>query len=52
MHAAVVPDSDMSQAEPIEHARKLIAGYKVPKRIELRSEPLPKSAAGSSSSAS
>jgi long-chain acyl-CoA synthetase len=27
-------------------ARSLIAGYKVPKTIELRSEPLPKSGAG------
>jgi len=29
-----------------EHCRRAIAGYKVPKRIELRTEPLPKSGPG------
>jgi len=33
-------------AELIRHCRTLIAGYKVPKRVELRREPLPKSGAG------
>jgi long-chain acyl-CoA synthetase len=29
-----------------DHARASIAGYKTPKRIEVRSEPLPKSGPG------
>jgi long-chain acyl-CoA synthetase len=32
--------------ELLDHCRAAIAAYKVPKRIELRSEPLPKSGAG------
>jgi long-chain acyl-CoA synthetase len=32
--------------ELIAHCRERIAGFKVPRRIELRTEPLPKSAAG------
>ncbi len=32
--------------ELIAHCRSLIAGYKVPKAIDMRSEPLPKSGAG------
>ena len=35
----------MSEAELIEHPREWIAGYKVPKSIELRTEPLPLSGA-------
>jgi long-chain acyl-CoA synthetase len=46
VHAVVVPRVDVDEAELLRHCRALIAGYKVPKRIELRSEPLPKSAAG------
>ena len=30
----------------IAHCRSLIASYKIPKAIDLRSEPLPKSGAG------
>jgi long-chain acyl-CoA synthetase len=30
----------------VAHCRQRIAGFKVPRRIELRAEPLPKSAAG------
>ena len=44
--AAVVPRSTVSEAELIEHCRASIAAYKVPKRVELRTEPLPKSGAG------
>src|SRR5207244_4372452 len=33
-------------AELMAHCRSLIAGYKIPKTIELREEPLPKSGAG------
>jgi long-chain acyl-CoA synthetase len=46
VHAVVVPRGEIEEAELIAHCRALIAGYKLPKRIELRSEPLPKSAAG------
>ena len=46
VHAVVVPRSPVSAPELIVHCRKFIASYKVPKTIELRSEPLPKSGAG------
>jgi long-chain acyl-CoA synthetase len=46
VHAVVVPRSPVSEEELIAHCRAAIAAYKVPKRIELRSEPLPKSGAG------
>jgi len=46
VHAVVVPAAPVSEAELLDHCRGLIAGYKVPKRIEVRTEPLPKSAAG------
>jgi long-chain acyl-CoA synthetase len=46
VHAVVVPRSSVTAEELIAHCRDAIAGYKVPKRIELRDEPLPKSGAG------
>jgi long-chain acyl-CoA synthetase len=46
VHAVVVPRSPVTEEELIAHCREAIAGYKVPKRIELRDEPLPKSGAG------
>jgi acyl-CoA synthetase (AMP-forming)/AMP-acid ligase II len=51
VHALVVvsPDDAVSAtlAEELrDHCRSSIAGYKVPKRIELRTEPLPKSGPG------
>jgi long-chain acyl-CoA synthetase len=52
VHAVVVPRPIEaggrlpSADELIAHCRTLIAGYKVPKAIELRDEPLPKSGAG------
>jgi acyl-CoA synthetase (AMP-forming)/AMP-acid ligase II len=46
VHAVVVPRAEVEEAELLGHCRALIAGYTVPKRIELRAEPLPKSAAG------
>jgi long-chain acyl-CoA synthetase len=46
VHAVVVPRAELSEEELIRHCREAIAGYKVPKRIELRDEPLPKSGAG------
>jgi long-chain acyl-CoA synthetase len=46
VHAVVVLRSPVGTDELIAHCRTLIAGYKVPKSIELRTEPLPKSGAG------
>jgi long-chain acyl-CoA synthetase len=46
VHAVVVPRQPVSEDELVRHCRSAIAGYKVPKRIELRDEPLPKSGAG------
>jgi long-chain acyl-CoA synthetase len=33
-------------AELVAHCRAAIAGYKVPKTVDVREEPLPKSGAG------
>jgi long-chain acyl-CoA synthetase len=44
--AIVVTREQVSQDELILHCRNHIAGFKVPRQIELRSDPLPKSAAG------
>jgi acyl-CoA synthetase (AMP-forming)/AMP-acid ligase II len=52
VHAVVVPvpgwpEGDGALAEDLRaHCRRLIAGYKVPKTIEVRTEPLPKSGPG------
>jgi len=48
VHAVVVvrPGSSATAEELVEHCRTVIAGYKVPRSIELRTEPLPKSGAG------
>ncbi len=47
VHAVVVPRTDdLTAAELIAHCRRFIAGYKVPKSIEVTSVPLPKSGAG------
>ena len=46
VHAVVVPRSDVAEDDLLRHCRELIAAYKVPKRIELRTDPLPKSGAG------
>ncbi|MEM8905793.1 MAG: AMP-binding protein [Actinomycetota bacterium] len=47
VHAIVVPNEgvEASPDELIEHARERIAGYKVPKSVDFRSEPLPLSGA-------
>jgi long-chain acyl-CoA synthetase len=47
VHAVVVthPGAAITEAEVIEHARQAIAGYKVPKSVEVRTEPLPLSGA-------
>ncbi len=44
--AIVVTRQAVTADELITHCRSQIAGFKVPKLIELRTEPLPKSAAG------
>ncbi len=50
VHVVVVtkPDSTVTEAELVEHCRAHIAGYKLPRSINIRSaeEPLPKSGAG------
>ncbi len=50
VHAIVVPKEgadvdDSTAASIISHARESIAGYKVPKSVEFRAEPLPLSGA-------
>ncbi|MCY3967820.1 MAG: hypothetical protein OXF21_04555 [bacterium] len=47
VHAIVVlkPEQTATSEELIEHARESIAGYKVPKSVEFRDEPLPLSGA-------
>jgi len=47
VHAIVVPQPGTAptEADIIDWARKSIAGYKVPKSVEIRSEPLPLSGA-------
>ena len=47
VHAVVVlhPGAAATTEDLQEHARKTIAGYKVPKTIEFRSEPMPLSGA-------
>ena len=46
VYAVVFSTRTVTPEELIAHCRERIAGFKVPKRIELRTEPLPKSAAG------
>jgi long-chain acyl-CoA synthetase len=49
VHAVVVPrpeHADITAAALIAHCRACIAGYKVPKGIDIRREPLPKSGPG------
>jgi long-chain acyl-CoA synthetase len=46
VHAVVVLRSDATEHELIDHCRKSIAGYKVPRSISFQSDPLPKSGPG------
>jgi long-chain acyl-CoA synthetase len=43
---AVKPQAAVTPEGLIDHCRRRIAGYKVPRGIDLWSEPLPRSAAG------
>ena len=47
VHAIVVvrEGATVTETEIIDHAREWIAGYKVPKSVEIRTEPLPLSGA-------
>jgi long-chain acyl-CoA synthetase len=48
IHAIVVPraGAELTEAEIIAYCRQHIAGYKCPRSVEIRSEPLPMSGAG------
>ncbi|MCZ7528341.1 MAG: long-chain-fatty-acid--CoA ligase [Acidimicrobiia bacterium] len=46
VHAVVVARGDVAPGELIAHCREHLAGYKVPKAVELRREPLPRSGPG------
>ena len=46
VYAVVFSRQDVTPDELIAHCRERIAGFKVPRHVELRTEPLPKSAAG------
>lgn len=46
VYAVVIPRSDVTPDQLIAHCKEAIAAYKVPKQIELRTDPLPKSGAG------
>jgi long-chain acyl-CoA synthetase len=46
VHAVVVPRAAVTAEELTAHCRALLGGFKVPRAIELRAEPLPKSGAG------
>ena len=48
VQAIIVPKDNarVSEDDIIAHCRKLIAGYKVPKRVVFQSDPLPKSGPG------
>jgi long-chain acyl-CoA synthetase len=46
VHAVVVPREPVTADALLDHCRAHIAGFKVPREIELRDEPLPKSGPG------
>jgi long-chain acyl-CoA synthetase len=47
VHAVVVlkPEATATEQEVIDHCREWIAGYKLPKSVEFRTDPLPLSGA-------
>jgi long-chain acyl-CoA synthetase len=46
VHAVVVPRSEITADALLDHCRDLIAGFKLPREIDFRDEPLPKSGPG------
>jgi len=46
VYAVVSVRQPVTAEELVDHCRQQIAGFKVPRHVELRTEPLPKSAAG------
>jgi long-chain acyl-CoA synthetase len=46
VHAVVVPRAEITADALLDHCRDLIAGFKLPREIDLRNEPLPKSGPG------
>jgi fatty-acyl-CoA synthase len=46
VHAVVTVSEDVTADQLIAHCRGLIAGYKIPRTLEIRTEPLPRSAPG------
>jgi long-chain acyl-CoA synthetase len=48
VHAIVVPKEgfELTEEEVMNHCRQYIAGYKCPRSVEIRFEPLPMSGAG------
>ena len=46
VYAVVYAKQPVSSEDLVAHCRERIAGFKVPRCVELRTEPLPKSAAG------
>jgi long-chain acyl-CoA synthetase len=48
VHAIIVPvpGADLDEAAIVEHCRPRIAGFKLPRSVEFRDEPLPKTGAG------
>ena len=46
VYAVVVPRGEVTSVELVEHCKQHLGGYKIPKEIALREEPLPKSGPG------
>jgi long-chain acyl-CoA synthetase len=48
VHAIIVPEpgATLDDSAIVEHCRPRIAGFKIPRSMEFRAEPLPKSGAG------
>ena len=46
LYAVVVPRTEVTSDELVEYCRERISGFKIPKHIDVRAEPLPKSGAG------
>jgi long-chain acyl-CoA synthetase len=46
VHAVVVPAAEVTPEALLDHCREHVGGFKLPREIELRDEPLPKSGPG------